>query len=460
MNWYVEAVPSSGAPTDAILRPTPGFQTRFTVPTTTVRASWAMAGRAFVIVGAHLYEHYADGSYLLRGTLAQDPYLATISYNGTAGGQLFITSAGNGYLYILSNNTLTEVLTGEATQGGMINSRFLAFNRANGRVRMSALNDGLTWNSTLYFARGQAPDPWQAMVVNPPEIWMIGEQTGEVWYDTGAFPQPFAPIPGAFFKYGTPATFSAGIVGNVVMWLARAAGGAGSIVAARGYTPQPISDFAVETAIGDFTTLSDCELLSYEQDRHQFGCWSFPTERATWAFDFTMQAWAERGTWDGALGRYEAWSPRVLGYVFGHHLVGFRDSGVIAVMGPSHGSEANGDPIRRLRIPPPIWAQPGQRLVINRFELMVDTGLGLTSGTGSNPSVMLRVSKNGKTWGNERTASAGQQGDYGRRVVFHRCGSSDRLWLPEIVVSDPVPWRIAGARIEGQGIQAQARSAA
>ena len=32
------------------------------------------------------------------------------------------------------------------------------------------------------------------MIVAPPEIWLIGEQTGEVWYDSGAYPQPFAPI--------------------------------------------------------------------------------------------------------------------------------------------------------------------------------------------------------------------------------------------------------------------------
>src|SRR6185312_6299199 len=187
----------------------------------------------------------------------------------------FLTSGGHGYTYTLATNTLTQVLTDEATMGGMINARFLAFDLRLGKVKMSGLNDGLTWDATLYFQRTQAPDPWQAMIIRPPEIWLIGEQTGEVWYDSGAFPQPFAPISGALFPYGTCAPFSVVEAGEVIAWVHKAKGGQGSIVAARGYSPQAISNYAVDTAVAGYarasaTSLANAEAFSYEDQGHTF----------------------------------------------------------------------------------------------------------------------------------------------------------------------------------------------
>jgi hypothetical protein len=59
----------------------------------------------------------------------------------------------------------------------------------------------------------------------------------------------------------------------------------------------------------------------------------------------------------------------------------------------------------------------------------------------------LRISRNGgKTWGPERTRSAGRQGDYDTRVIWNRNGDA-RHWVPELVVTDPIPWRVTGASV-------------
>jgi hypothetical protein len=61
--------------------------------------------------------------------------------------------------------------------------------------------------------------------------------------------------------------------------------------------------------------------------------------------------------------------------------------------------------------------------------------------------MMFRASSDGgKTWGNERSVSVGQVGQYRRRAFVTRLGSP-RLWVPEISVSDPTPWRIIDAYI-------------
>jgi hypothetical protein len=456
VNLYPEKVEANAAPTGAALYPVPGWQHWSTTTDVGARAIFSTGGRTWAVIGGGFWELYATGEGTRIDAVAQDSYPATISYNGIAGGQLFITSGGNGYCYTLSSGAFAQVLTGDATMGGHLDGRFLAFCRSTGRVRFSNLNDGTTWGSeTIYgFLRGQAQDPWQTMLIRPPEIWLIGEQSGEVWYDSGAYPQPFAPISGAFFSTGVAAPFAAGIAGEYVTWLAQGEGGAGRMVAAKSYTPQPISNYAVETSLAGYArtaTLADAEVLAYEHQGHQFACFSFPQGGNCWVYDFSLGTWHERQSLNATTGLSGAWRPRVHGYAFGKHLVGERESGWISVLDTTICAEGDGTPIRRVRIPPPLYAKPGSRLRVDRFELLLEAGLGTVSGQGSDPRVALRTSPDTKRWSTERLASAGKLGDYSRRVVWTRLGSSDKLWVPEITMTDPIPWRISGADLIGSG---------
>jgi len=465
VNWYKEIVQSQAAPTGAALYPTPGQSVLCTSGSMGTRALWQQGSRAFAVIGDTLYEVSDTWALTNRGTVKHDANPATISYSGKAGDQLFITSGGNGYCYDLSTNTLTQVLTGEATMGGMLNSRFLAFNANTGAVRCSDLNDGLTWNPLGVFYREQGPDPWVAMIVRPPEIWLLGEQSGEVWYQNNAnIYQPFGAVPGAFFTVGCRAPWSVAQAGNVLTWLARTSSGQGQIVAASGYTPQPISTYAVETQIGQMarsSKISDCEVLVYLQEGHLFACFNFATAQQSWVTDFSMgNAWHERGTWNSAAQRYDVWGPRVHGFLHGTHVVGDRATGKLSKLDITLGTDTNGVEIRRLRIGPPLWVNSSMaRGFVTRFELIAETGLGLVTGQGSDPQVMLRTSTDGHTWSSERMASAGKIGEFRRRILWNRCGSSQRLWMPEVVVSDPIPWRLSGASLEQSGFSQVAQEA-
>jgi hypothetical protein len=343
---------------------------------------------------------------------------------------------------------------------GMIDGYFLSFDASDSKFYISALNDGTSWDATQYAQRSIAPDPWKAMVVDGSrQIWLIGEQTGEVWYDAGTSPFPFAPVPGAVFGYGTPAPFSVKLAGTAMCWLSQTADGAGIVVATSGVVPARISTYAVETAIAGYardSIITDAEALVYSEAGHTFYCLTFPSANATWVFDLTTGVWHERGVWDASLGIYDVWAPRSHCYGFGKHLIGARDSGLICSMDTSFTTECNGDVIRRLRIPPPIFRAPGvRRMFVSRMELILETGLGTATGQGVNPQVMLRSSTNAKTWSNERLATAGAMGAYDAQVVWTRLPSSLKLWVPEITVTDPIPWRIMGAEIDGRGFFGQ-----
>jgi len=67
---------------------------------------------------------------------------------------------------------------------------------------------------------------------------------------------------------------------------------------------------------------------------------------------------------------------------------------------------------------------------------------------GGNPQVSLRLSNDGgKTWGPETQRSAGKTGEYFKRIRWNRLGQG-RKRVFEIVVTDPIPWRVVGAYLE------------
>ena len=461
VNWYPEPIQSAASPQGAALYPCPGQEDYVTVADINCRAMFAMAGRCYAVMGSHVYQVLVtnSASIVTNGTVTNDPNPASIASNGDAGGQLLIASGGNGYLLTIATNTLSTIafLAGKCTMVGMIDGYFLAFDSATSTYYISALNDGTTWSALDYAQRSIAPDPWKAMVVDGSrQIWLIGEQTGEVWYDAGTSPFPFQPVPGSVFGYGTAAPYSVKLAADKMIWLSQTADGAGIVVAATGLVPQRISTYAIETAIATYGTISDAEAVVYSDQGHTFYCLTFPSANATWVYDLSTGLWHERGVWDTSTGSYDFWGPRSHAYAFGKHLVGNRTSGMICSMDTDITTECDGALIRRLRIPPALWLSQGRRMFVSRFELLLEPGLGTGSGQGETPKAMLRTSTNLKNWSNILTADAGAQGQFNTRTYWTRLASSTRTWVPEIVVSDPIPWRIVGAVVEGRNFQGNA----
>ena len=122
-NWYCESVQSAAAPTDVALYPVPGLTPAYSTVDVGDRGALTHNGHAYRVIGSGYYELFADGSSTRIGTVAQDSNPATLTPNGKAGDQIFITSGGNGYIHDISDGTLTLVLTGTATMGAMLDAR-------------------------------------------------------------------------------------------------------------------------------------------------------------------------------------------------------------------------------------------------------------------------------------------------------------------------------------------------
>src|SRR5260221_5222069 len=429
--------------------PTRGFQSFLTTTDTGGRALATVNGRTFGVMGAGVYEFFATQTSSRYGSVVQDNNQAQITFNGIVGNQALFSSGNNAYNLNLTTNVLTLVLTNKATQIGMLDGYGIAFDTISGRINLSSINDFTTWDPTQFAARSAAPDTWKAMLVNAPDVWLIGSLSGDVWYDAGTFPFPLAPRAGLNFKYGIVAPFSLAASGPSVIWLSNAPEGSGIVVRTRGYQPQRVSTYAVETAIAGYartSSISDAEALVYQDQGHTFYVLRFPSANATWVYDLELNQWHERAYWNAANNRYDAWKPRVHAFAFGQHLTSDPSSNMLATMDISIGTELDGSAIRRLRRAPAIFSEH-KELLVRVLEIYLESGIATQSGQGSNPVGLLRTSDDGgKTWSKERSVPAGMVGQYRARMrVLRMGGSRDRG--NEFVVSDPIAWGIIAAYI-------------
>jgi len=460
INWYVEAMESTGATSVASLYPTPGVVTFATAVGMGGRAMYwgntvakkvqSDKGRAFAVFGANFQEIFEDGTSLVLGTLAVDAHPATITGDGALLGHLFITSGGKGYVFDLTTNVLTEIPELVATQGGWVDGYFLAFDIVNGQVRFSSLQNVLSWPGSNVIARTIGADPWRSMVITPyAQVQLIGSQTGEAWFNEGTGNTPFAPDRSGSVPFGCGATFSTAVVGDAIMWLGKTPDGGFQVMRAKGYQPVRVSTHAMEHEGASYPRLDDAIGQCYTEQGHTFYLLTFPTAGVTWCYDESApegRRWHKRGTWISELGAYKYWRPVFHCFAFNKHLMADRETSAVYHLSNRFPKDVDNRVIRRLRRSPTAQVE-NQLIVYHWFELLLETGIGQDlSPHGPPPTVMMRLSKDGgRTWGDERHAAAGSLGFYQTRVYWSRVTQARQLVI-EVTVSDPIRnWRVTAA---------------
>lgn len=167
----------------------------------------------------------------------------------------------------------------------------------------------------------------------------------------------------------------------------------------------------------------------------------------TWVFDAATQMWHKRGFWNAARNVFEALRVMFHCYAFNKHLFGDRVNGATYEGSINFYTDVDGQGLRRLR-QAPIVSNENLRIFTGTLVFDVETGVGTQTGAGSDPQLsMQKSSDSGHTFGSERLRSLGKAGEYSVRVRFTRTGSG-RNTVFRAVVSDPVPWRVAGAFFE------------
>jgi hypothetical protein len=451
INLFPEVVESNGK-AQAALYSCPGLPDFATGLKSPGRGLFAESGQLFAVGGNTLYEVDANGTPTSLGSVSDDGLPVTMVTNGdlhSGGDELAIASANRVYLLNRSTLALTNPVN-DVRFIGQIGSFFVGLDSLTGILKISESYDGGTWDPTQAVQRSSSSDQWIAMLTTPDEIFLFGEKTGEVWYNAGLAPFPFRQRQNSSIARGITAPRSLARFGDTMAWLGSSGQGEDVVYLMNGYTPNRISNHAVEWAISEYrrtSRIDDAIGWSHEMLGHIFYVLEFPSADATWVYDQAIGQWHERGLWDGH--GFAAYRPRFHATAFNRNIVCDRAGTSLLHLSTQVYTDAGGAVLRRVRRLPHTYAE-NRRIRVDSFEIDAKKGVGLTAGQGVNPLVMMRYSNDGgETWSGERTASLGAKGQYSQRIKWDRCGvGRDRVW--EVSVTDPVDVSFFNAFMQAQ----------
>jgi hypothetical protein len=430
-----------------VLYSTPGLKKfSYFSNTTKIRGIFSTNGRCFIAASGAFWELKSDTSQVYYGAIPDDGLAVTMASNRL---QVCIATAHEGWLFDLTTGALAPISDGSGgtlalDQVRFSDGYFIGLTPDSQMIRISGQYDGVTWDPLDFSSAEGDPDNIVAMLCDHREIWTFGEQTTEVWYDSGQADFPYERIPGSFIEQGCAALNSPAKLDNSVFWLGSDQRGNGIVWRAQGYTPIRVSNHAIEYSLSQMATISDAYGFSYQDQGHSFYVLSFPTGNKTWVYDCATGMWHERTYWDTAVGAHQRHRAQCHCFCFGKHLVGDWKTGTIYEQNINYFDD-DGEPKKWLRSAPHLSNEMNWTFYADlQVDMEVGKGIPIVSGAPDpgNPQICMRFSDDGGfTWGNEHYSGAGKLGEYRYRVRW--AGSLGRSRDRCFEISSAEPIRVA-----------------
>lgn len=267
---------------------------------------------------------------------------------------------------------------------------------------LSELLDAADYDALDFAYADGVPNIVRRAMVLRGDVWFMGDDGLEVWYDAGDADFPLRRRTGAVVPYGIGAIKSACVCDGSIFYLSIN----NSIMRTSGYTVARVSTHAIETLIASLV-YGLLNAFTYMQGGHEFYVLAF-TGR-TLVYDCATKLWHDRSSsTDGST----AWLPLTAANAGSLILFGSSVSGMCFTPTVGLGKD-NGVDIGRVMITPPIYASTN-RAFMNRLEIEMELG-------GADPPHSLLVE-----WSDDggRTFKPGRSlAVTGGRVVTTRLGS-------------------------------------
>ncbi len=423
VNLMLRAIEPGNERAGFYLQQVPGL-TRFATLGAEIRGAVYIGTRLFVVAGNTLYEVSKTGVGTSRGALNTSTGAVDMAYGVT---QLVIVDGPNGYVLTLASNAFGRITDPDfygSDRVAYVDGYFVFVRPGTQQFYISAIDDAKTLDGLDFASAESSPDGVTSVVVTQREVWLFGEVTTEVWFNSGAADFPFARVQGVTIEVGCIAPHSAQKADNSVFWLGQDDNGAGMVWRADGYKPTRISTHAIEEALRQQATdLSLATAYCYQQDGQTFYALNVPGVAATWVYDASVGQWHERCEQEaGALTQHRA---RVHVYAHGMNLVGAADGNLYELDPDNYTND--GDVLYRERTSPHMASAQRKRVFFQSMKLNVEVGI---TPQGTAPVIEMQYSDDGgATWGNWLQRSAGAVGEYRTQVEWHRLGAAyDRVW--------------------------------
>lgn len=437
VNCFAEKLPD-GAKSPVMLTRAPGIASFATVGSGPIQAMHAAHGLLYVVSSGGLYSVTSAGVATFRGGVGPGDNV-DIDSNDTS---VVVVNATTGLGYYWTSPTFAQITDADFTTLGAADVEFvdnyLLFRDTDSGVFFGADLGSPSSFDALNFATAEGhPDDLVGMKVDHRQVLLFGEQTIEIWQNTGISGFPFERTSPGVIELGCANGRTIEKADNSVLWVANDL----TVRRLDGLTPIRVSTHSIEHWLTT-VTLSAGRSWSYTQDGHIFYGLTFP--EGTRVFDLTTGLWHSRETYGDTTWR---WGNVVR--AFNKVLVGATNSNVVGELSPTTYDENGLTQVMEWTYQP-VFAE-GARAFHDRLEMDFDSGVGLTTGQGSDPEVMLDISDDGGvTWRSLPNKKLGQLGEYRKRVTWHALGSSrERVYRGR--VSDPVRVSLTNTMLEARG---------
>ena len=391
------------------------------------------AGMKFTTTGGMPTGLTASTVYYIESVLDAD----TFTLSATQGGAAINTTSI--YVGVITASTVLYPIVDadypRLETVDFMDGYFIGNELATQKYYISGLYAGTGWNALDFASAEGSPDLLVAVKADRGAVYLLGTYTTELIANSGAEDFPFSRV-GVPSDWGLMARDSVAKITGGILLLGRNKLGQAQVVMMSGSSGKAISTPDVDRLINERASLSAATAFSYMQGGHEF--YQLNLSDKSFLYDATEGAWHTVESYN--IGRHRADSSFLL---VNKVIVSDYANGKLYVLDKGTYTD-NSDPIVTKIIGSHIF-NGADFISLNEIDVEMGVGVGLTSGQGSDPQIMLQISKDGgQTWGNERWTTFGMTGQYKTLVRFNRIGRAYNITV-KLAISDPVPRCILAA---------------
>ncbi len=444
INWIPVVAESAALNTRALFQPS-GLKQVVDSAVIGNRGAQVMKEVAYFVNGNSLISVSSSSVVTNHGTIAGSGQVS-LANNGQY--LVVLVPGGNAYAFNNVANTLNQITDADfrASDTVVFKDGFFVFSASDGSVFFnSSLNDPFTYDALDFGTAEINPDRIVALHVNHNELFVCGLETIELFQNVGGAGFPFQIIPGANIQKGVHAKFSLIEFDNTFCFIGGGLNERSAIWKVTGSSSaQKISTDAIDKEIQKFNEAEiKASFAMTKTERGQFlAYFTFESERIpsrTFIYNATATALLGQRVWFEAQTGVTDNSLRVRSIVsaYGKLLCGDKDTGIIGEF-DSETLTYYGEPIFRQMVTAP-FSENGQALFAGEFEATFESGVGLTTGDGSDPVVRMdKTDDGGRTFNSETRRSIGKIGEYGQRAIWRRQGRFPVSRSIRLTITDPV----------------------
>ncbi len=410
--------------------PTPGLSSFVNFGATPCRGLYEKDDVMYVVNRNKLYRVAGDATTTELGTLLTFSGRVSMADNGT---QIIIVDGDYGYIWNTATLAFAQIVDADfpgADTVDFLNGRFIVNRPGTGEFYCSDLYDGLAWDALDFATAESNPDNLVRVFVDAGQLQLFGDKATEQWGDSGAADFPYARIGSSAMEWGLASRWSLARFDGTFIFLRRNRLGQVQVAIGSGSSSVAVSTPEIDFVFSQYPATSDATGFSYMLSGHPFYQINFPSANASWLYDGLSKAWSRL---ESGGGRHRAEiqvqienqsfvSDYETGLIYRLQEGVYTDNGMTIAREFTSRHQANGNFTKLAE----LW-------------LEMEAGVGLQLGQGSDPQIMMQISRDGgHEWGAEMWRGFGRVGQYKvPRAKWNRLGRA-RDWVFKFRVTDPV----------------------